>query len=54
MSVNQLDHKARQRSYTILANMYPKVFRRVLNEQREKVGLPPVGTLRPGPKMVQR
>jgi len=43
------DQLARSRAATRLAKKYPKVFKKLLNEERDVVGLPPVGELSRGP-----
>jgi hypothetical protein len=44
------DNLARSRALTRLAQRFPKVFKALLNEEREKEGLPPVGILHRGPQ----
>lgn len=49
------DNRARTRAKTRLTDMYPKTFRSLLDEEREKEGLPPVGQARVGrpPKPIE-
>lgn len=50
MLSRRLDSQARQRALTRLAQHYPGIFRRLLDQERDKLGLPPVGELKRGKK----